>query len=450
FYRDVWQSEMKNPARYGQSIIVDCEDYRDLNTDNVIALGRMAKSAISEINDQIDNPDHFFHFNNHRTQAPDSSHPEQRKSATYYALYECGIPAFGIETSKSLPLETRIYHHNIAVNSFMKMFGITPEIPGIGLTPPQIKYAVVKINEGSPVVVANGETLHIRPNDTIKIIHIEGNYTRGLSADIEGYGSVNDANKPFKLKGPTRVLIKKDHFLCGTFDIAFTKRSPSGYSVAANPTVVVFKVRINGKEGCYPNGSHVDIVRGDLLELMDATTRPELLTDITCNFKGFVGTTGANTGEDRGYIIDTATDLWERYSLYKNKNDKEDVIGRLFFDIQAPLFEYMLLYLNGTEKRWVSNNEPIQLKLSDSMEIVDIKSNAAPGGLTMVIKGTGGSLPMHVGEPVTGAKIATLLNGESAGCGIHIGHGKIFLALLPVTIVDYKPILTQKRHGIGD
>ena len=458
FYRDTWESEMKNPARYGQSIIVDCENYKDL-AGNEIPLGQMAKRAISKINDQIDNPDHLFHFNNHRTRAPDSSHPEQRKSATYYALYECGIPAFGIETSKSLPLETRIYHHNLAVNSFMEMLDITPEIPGIGLAPPQIKYAVVKINEGSPVVVANGETLHIRPNDTIKIIHIEGNYARGLSADIEGYGSVNDANKPFTLKGPTRVLIKKDHFLCGTFDIAFTKRPPSSYSVTASPTVVVFKVRINGKEGYYPNGSHVDIVRGDLLELVDATTiPPEALTGITCNFKGFVGNKASNTGEDRGYIIDTATDLWERYSLYKkgrvyqvivSKEDK-DIIGRLFFDIQPPLFEYMLLYLNGTDKRWVSNNEPIQLKLSDSIRIVDIKSNVAPGRLTMFIRGKDGSIPIRMGEPVTGAKIAALLDGASAGCGIHIDRGKIFLALLPITIVDYNPVLTREGHNTGD
>ncbi|MDO9514866.1 MAG: hypothetical protein Q7J01_02025 [Syntrophales bacterium] len=327
----------------------------------------------------------------------------------------------------------------------MEMLDITPEVPGIGLTPPQIKYAVVKINEGSPVVVANGETLHICPNDTIKIIHIEGNYARGLSADIEGYGSVNDANKPFTLKGPTRVLIKKDHLLCGAFDIAFTKRPPADYSVAAKPAVVFFKVRINGKEGYYPNGSHVDIVKGDLLELVDATTTPDSLTGVTCNFKGFVGNKLSNTGEDRGYIIDTATDLWERYSLYKkgrvyetivSENEKDTTIGRLFFDIKAPIFEYMLLYLNGTDKRWVSNNEPIRLKLSDSVKIIDIKSNVASGGLTMVIKGKGGSIPIRVGEPVTGVKIAALLDEESAECGIHIGRGKILLALLPVTIID--------------
>ncbi|MBW2559089.1 MAG: hypothetical protein JRD69_09720, partial [Deltaproteobacteria bacterium] len=407
-----------------------------------------------------DNPDHLFHINNHRTKASDSLHPEQRKSATYYALYECGIPAFGIESSKSLPLETRIYHHNLAINAFMEIFNIIPEIPGIGLGMPQMKYAVVKINDSSPVVVANGETLHVYPNDTIKINHIEGNYARGFSADIEGYGSVNDVSKPFSLSGPTRVLIRKDHLLCGAFNVVFSDKPPSGHSVTANPGVVFFKIKINGKEGYYPNGSHVDIVKGDLLELVDAETSPGSLAGVTCNFKGFVGDSRVNTGEDRGYIINTATDLWERYSLYKkgrvyqvivSRNDK-DIIGRLFFDITPPLFEYMLLSFNGIDKKWVSDSESIKLKLSDSMKIIDIKSNAAPGGLTTVIEGKNASIPIRMGDHIAGTKIATLLRGNPAGCSIRVSRGKILLALMPVNIVDYKPVdlLTDDGQNAGD
>lgn len=450
FYRDTWLSEMKNPARYGQSIIVDSENYTDL-IGNEVPLGEMARRAISKINEQIDNSDYLFRLNNHRTSAPDSMHPEQRKSATYYALYECGIPAFGIETSKSLPLETRIYHHKLAVNSFMDMLDITPEIPGIGLEQPQIKYAVVKINDCSPVVVANGETLHIRSHDTIKIIHIEGNYSRGLSADIEGYGSVNDVNKAFAVDSPTRVLIKKDHILCGTFHIAFGQRSPSGSLTTTNHTVVLFKVKINGKEKYYPNGSHVDIVRGDLLELVDAITTPDSLAGITCNFKGFVGNKKSNTGEDRGYIIDTAKDLWKRYSLYDkgrvyqvivSENDNL-VIGRLFFDIHSPRFEYLLLCLNEADKRWVAHNEPIRLNLADSMKIVDIKSNVSPERVTMTIRGNNASLPIAVKESITGERIATFFEGASAEWGIHIGRDTPPFASLPLTIMDYRPVSVE-------
>jgi len=342
----------------------------------------------------------------------------------------------------------------------MEMFNIIPEVPGIGLNTPQMKYAVVKINNKSPVVVANGETLHIYPNDTIKIIHIEGNYARGFSADIERYGSVNDVNKSFSLTGPTRVLIKKDHLLCGAFNIVFSEKPPSGHFVTANPGVVFFKIKINGKEGYYPNGSHVDIVKGDLLELVDAETSPDSLAGVICNFKGFVGNSRVNTGEDRGYIINTATDLWERYSLYRKgrvyqvivSRDDKDIIGRLFFDIKPPLFEYMLLSFNGIDKKWVSNSESIKLKLSDSMKIIDIKSNVAPGGLTMVIKGKDASIPIRVGENIGGTKIAALLGEDPAGCSIRVSRGKIPLALMPVNVVDYKPadLLTGERQNAGD
>lgn len=460
FYSDTWQNEMKNPKRYGQSIIMDCENYSDPDRGSTIALGELARDAISKINGHIDNPDHLFHINNHRTRASDSLHPEQRKSATYYALYECGIPAFGIESSKSLPLETRIYHHNLAINAFMEMFNIIPEVPGIGLSTPQMKYAVVKINNSSPVVVANGETLHIYPNDTVKIIHIEGNYARGFSADIEGYGSVNDVNKPFSLTGSTRVLIRKDHLLCGSFNIVLSEKPPPGHFVTVNPRVVFFKIRINGKEGYYPNGSHVDIVKGDLLELVDAETSPGSLAGVICNFKGFVGDSSVNTGEDRGYIINTATDLWERYSLYKKgrvyqiivSRDGKDIIGRLFFDIKPPLFEYMLLSFNGIDKKWVSNGEQVKLKLSDSIKIVDIKSNVAPGGLTTVIRGKDASIPIRVGENIAGTNIAALLGENPAGCGIRVSRGKIPLALISVNVVDYKPagLLTGDRQNAED
>ena len=64
------------------------------------------------------------------------------------------------------------------------------------------------------------------------------------------------------------------------------------------------------------------------------------------NFKGFVGDSVNNTGEDRGYAINTARDLWKRYSLDKKglkykvlvtyKNQKA---GELFIDLEEPALE---------------------------------------------------------------------------------------------------------------
>ena len=103
FYSPDWESDMVNPRRYGQSIIADADRHYVDRTQTWVELKTMADRVLETVNPQIQEPRHRFRFNNHRTQANDTIHAEQRKSATYYTLTSLGIPAFGIETSKSLP-----------------------------------------------------------------------------------------------------------------------------------------------------------------------------------------------------------------------------------------------------------------------------------------------------------------------------------------------------------
>ena len=73
---------------------------------------------------------------------------------------------------------------------------------------------------------------------------------------------------------------------------------------------------------------------------MDVTVEPGDASRLLVNFKGYVGNSKNNTGEDRGYVIDTGKDLWQRYFLGKKgrtyqvivKYDGEP-IGKLFVDI---------------------------------------------------------------------------------------------------------------------
>jgi len=61
------------------------------------------------------------------------------------------------------------------------------------------------------------------------------------------------------------------------------------------------------------------------------------------NFKGYVGNKSINTGEDRGYIIDTAGNLWKNYSLNKKGLNyqvivtyNEKKVGRLIIELKKP------------------------------------------------------------------------------------------------------------------
>jgi len=353
FYSDKWEGSDRNPEKYGQSIISDCEVFVNSKTGAVVELGAMARSVANKINMEIEDSLHYVHFNNHRTAEKNSSHKEQRKSATYYALYTCGIPAFGIETSKSLPLELKVRHHNLAINAFMEKLDIIPEIPGLNIKKPVLDYLVISINDSLPIVVKNQETLHINSGDCIVISHIEANYERGLSADVIGYGSIRDVRKKIRVTGPTRIVARKDYFPCGSVYVVpgeSRRIMAKGVSVSKKttltPYICSFKVKINGKKIIYKNNDHVKLIKGDTFELVDVIGGPGDPSDMIVNFKGFVGDAVNNTGEDRGYIINTAEDLWKNYSLDK-KGLKYKVIvtynkgkaGELFIDLEEPALD---------------------------------------------------------------------------------------------------------------
>ncbi|MFC1820419.1 M99 family carboxypeptidase catalytic domain-containing protein, partial [Thermodesulfobacteriota bacterium] len=86
YYYPKYINKWRNPMRFGQAIIADCESFKIPGTDKVIPLGEMAQKVMDEVNRNINNDLYQFHFMNTRTSGRDSPHKEQRKSATYYAL----------------------------------------------------------------------------------------------------------------------------------------------------------------------------------------------------------------------------------------------------------------------------------------------------------------------------------------------------------------------------
>ena len=221
FYRPVYVDKMANPLRYGQSIIADTEEYVSPKTGQKVQLKKMAEKALAIINSQIDNPRYHFHFMNTRTNEKDSPYAEQKASATFYALTNHGIPAFGVETSKNLPtIEMKVHQHNLAINAFMKIFGLEPEQPRIYLEEPRLDYLVISINNQIPVAIAQGQTLYLNPGDTIEVVHVEANYDRGLSVDILGAGTINDYRQKITINNPSFIVARKDHLKFGRVPVA--------------------------------------------------------------------------------------------------------------------------------------------------------------------------------------------------------------------------------------
>jgi hypothetical protein len=389
FFSEKWKGPQRNPKKFGQSIIADCETYVNSKTGQKLALGTMARSVSGQINKGIENADHHFHFNNHKTKEDGSLHKEQRKSATYFALYKGGIPAFGIETSKSLPLEIKVRHHNLAINAFMEKFGIIPETPGINIEHPILDYLVVSVNDSLPVVLKNQQKLYINNGDTVMVSHIESNYDRGLSADITGYGTINDIRKKIRITKPTRVIVRKDYYSCGWIDIAMggprgdmTQEASFSKQPHLNSSFLFFKTRINGKETFARNNERVKLIKGDTFELVDVFTNTEDSSDLTVNFKGYVGNPKNNTGEDRGYVIHTAKNLWKRYSLHKKGKvyqvivtNNGDTVGKLFVGLEDPALKYIVLGTGRGALRCLTPGDTAFVDVKKPLEIFDINTN---------------------------------------------------------------------------
>ncbi len=117
YYRPNYIDSMRNPLRWGQSVIIDqagipVQPYGDL-------LG-MAQDVCNRVNTSLYDPEHALHVKNTQTRLGDV---EMEKTLTYFSINH-GKPAFGIEASKFLPSAQRAYYHLQMLESFMRTMGI--------------------------------------------------------------------------------------------------------------------------------------------------------------------------------------------------------------------------------------------------------------------------------------------------------------------------------------
>jgi hypothetical protein len=376
--------DSRNPKLYGQSVIADCAEFIDPESGSNIKLEEMARDVIDEVNQYITNDLYKFHFMNTRTSEDSSQHKEQRKSATYYALNVHHIPAFGVETSKALPsTDLKLWFHNLVINAFMSRFSIVPQSPGLSLDNPVFKYIVVSVNGETPIVINKNERLDLEEGDSINISHIEANYDRGLSLDILDYGDLNDYRKDFKIFKDTEVIVRRDNNTFGEIPIRISKKAPSAEKEKipfAAERVDSFIIEAMGRRLLLSEGETLELVKGDKMKIADIL--PADLSGVQVNFKGFVGDKAGNSGEDRGYEVDTATDLMQRYSLDKNvetypviATKGNDVIGGFKVRLIAPKLNYLSLKINNSGRVLLGPEDSVSFSPDDKIRVEEIATN---------------------------------------------------------------------------
>ncbi|MFH1058349.1 MAG: M14/M99 family metallopeptidase [Pseudomonadota bacterium] len=444
FFRPRWESSQANPRRYGQSVIADTDRYH-LPDGRVLELEQMAQRVLAKVNQAIDDQRYRILFNNHRTADKDSPNKEQRLSATFYALTRLKIPSFGVETSKSLPSEAmKIRHHNLVINAFMDELGIVPENPASTLPPPEFKYLVVQVNDQQPVVVAAGAQFSVAPGDRIMIQHIEANYERGLTCDVQGVGGINDLRQRLVIRQPSTIVVRKDNHRIGEIRLQVAE----GASLASLRTkLMYFMVEVEGSRQLVAAGEKLRLVRGDRLMLVNVLSNLANQADVQVNFKGYVPAGAGNQGEDRGHAIDTANDLMERYSscpsgeppgvecyrVIASRSGRE--LGAILVEVAPARLDYLVLRHQDGHKLVYHNGETVRVRARERLELMDLKSNVrAEGGLSLALEGRGALLPLPGGLIDTSAEPFRGLMGRGGGARLVVMRDRQAIGHVRLTV----------------
>jgi len=315
YYSPRHESPLRNPDMYGQSIIADCNRFYSKRYQQTFDLAQTAKTVCASVNNRIENPKHHFLFHNHNTGADTTRHPEQRKSATYFALTQCEIPAFGIETSKNInDLDMKVHYQTMVIHEFMNAFEIVKTRSHSNFPPPILSYLLISINGGPPVAVYNNKKLNIVIGDRINITKAEVNYERGVSVDIRGMGSINDLGQEFTITRETKIIVKKDSITCGSVLVRPHRKTIAGKTATSSDIAYLIVAAQNRKYALIP-GERMRVTIGDSIKILDLITYHMDPDKYTVNFKGFVGNRKINTGEDRGFLINTSEKLMRKYSV---------------------------------------------------------------------------------------------------------------------------------------
>ena len=415
YFYPKWVSGSRNPKKFGQSVIIDRDKWVSKNGE-VIELRKMAERVAERVNQDISIPLHQFHVNNTNTALQTSNHPDMKYTATYYALSHLDMPAYGVETSKSLPNDAlKATYQTLVINAFMAELGIETGVPLVQPDRPKLTYIIMNV-DGVNRVVYPQQTVEIEKGSEISILDIKSNYKRGLFFRMNG---IDD----FQLKDKVQVMesgdlqVRKDAYLTGKIHLAVidkpqelpTELSSEGkgseevaadvdenlpknlaHSSKYNKSGIYLIYSRNGQRLVTPVGSHIQLLEGDYLILESISSKEPLKgKSYKVNLEGFIGNTKYNNGEDRGYLVKTDTGLMSRwaksgpnktklYDVVISENDKE--VGRVQVQVKEPHFHFAVLEGEDGEKHFINKavKEPKPVRIDGKQ--FKISSVQVPGG----------------------------------------------------------------------
>lgn len=398
FYDPEYVSPLRNPSRWGQSIIIDA------NTHERLDLARLVNSALVEINGGVKEQDLKFKLFNTRTFEPDSQYAkEMRKSLTFYALANLNIPAMAVEVSKNIgELGWKVKHQVYATSVLLKHCGVEIVPPHVDASEIQRLHERdhrVKINgkplDGQALAVPPGGTLKVDPGSAGKDAH--GQVVAVFASDRQGVNLVDTPR--MALERFQELETRVDGRKVSTTTVRFAGEMPP--PLPDGPPVFV----------CWLNGKAVQVKHGGVLK---AVVGDQLLIDgvlgskwkEVLNFKGYAARPWSNDGQDMGYeIILDPESFIDRYRLPGPDKDtaryqvtRETAGARpasFFVDVEPRHVQGLkLVDAKGqhVNVRWGSGGE-VALAPGE-YSVIDVLSNGPVNRLLPVL----GNRPLKTGE----------------------------------------------------
>jgi hypothetical protein len=251
-----------------------------------------------------------------------------------------------------------------------------------------LHYLVISVNGELPVAVADGQTLLVRPGDSLEVVHVGSNYDRGLSVDVLGQGSLNDIRLPLRIDGPTSVIARRDNVSFGQVRIdllppgspvsprlqeagagsvagASAGYLPGGRENGEVPVEAPaevgtggprFLLEVDGEPFALERGRKLSVLRGAKVRLVDV--EGSYPPGAVMNLRGFVGRPGDVSGNDKGTVCDTARDMLPRFaldgasaSLYQlGLEQGKTILAKAYIEILGPRLKSVTLESGGQEK----------------------------------------------------------------------------------------------------
>jgi len=128
FYSPTWISPKRNPYKWGQCNVIDALIF-DLPNGDKLELANFARKIAARSNSKIENRKFHFQVNNTNTAYSKSLHKEQRRSLTYYAVYQQHKTSLAFEATHNCSLPQAVSFLTIAVNSMIEEVGMQAENP---------------------------------------------------------------------------------------------------------------------------------------------------------------------------------------------------------------------------------------------------------------------------------------------------------------------------------